>query len=393
LNLSQLESPWLSLIIPTYNERDNIAPLLARVYKTLTRIGQRFEIIVVDDDSPDKTWEVVEGLRQNYGSLRLIRRCNERGLARAVVRGWQEASGRILAVIDADLQHPPETLLELIKAISSNEVDIAVASRHTQGGGVSDWNLLRRLVSWGATLAATWFLPGTLCRVRDPMSGYFAIRRSVIQDSELNPEGYKILLEVLARGHYRTVAEIPYTFIERERGGSKLGAQQCFEFVRHLLRLSWDTGDLKRFVKYCVVGATGILVNTVTLAVAVSAGLGYLGGGAVALESAIISNFMLNDFWTFKNVSMRDGTLGSRLRRFFQFNSFCLAGGIIYVLILNFLSNHTGLHYLVSSFIGMTVSTFWNYGMNANITWLSRERLFQYDDLLKRQMKKLEIPL
>jgi dolichol-phosphate mannosyltransferase len=269
-------------------------------------------------------------------------------------------------------------------------VDIAVASRHTEGGGVSDWNWLRRSISWGATLAAAWFLPGTLYKVRDPMSGYFAIRRTVIKDCELNPEGYKILLEVLARGRYHTVVEIPYTFIERKRGGSKLGARQCVEFVRHLVRLSWGSGDLKRLAKYCLVGATGIIVNTGTLSLSVSTGAGYLQGGAVALESAIITNFLFNEFWTFKNVTARNGKLLDRLIRFLQFNSFCAGGGIIYLGILRLLTNHAGLHYLLSSFVGMTVSTLWNYGMNANITWLSRDR--DRDDLLKSHIRKIEMP-
>jgi len=136
-------------------------------------------------------------------------------------------------VMDADLQHPPETLYRLIKSISDG-AELAVASRHVPGGGVSDWSLVRRAISWGATLMTTWFLPGTLSKVRDPMSGYFVVRKPALDGVHLNPEGYKILVEVLSRGHFQTVAELPYTFIERKRGGSKLGAPQYIQFVRHL---------------------------------------------------------------------------------------------------------------------------------------------------------------
>src|SRR5262249_10531272 len=138
--------------------------------------------------------------------------------------------------------------------------------------GVSKWNVLRRGISWGGTLAATWFLPGTLRKVRDPMSGYFALRKSVIEGVRLTPEGYKILLEVLVRGRVHKVREIPYTFVKRERGGSKLGPRQMMEYVQHLFRLSWEAGDLKRFMKYCAVGATGVVVNTAVLGLCMSAG-------------------------------------------------------------------------------------------------------------------------
>ena len=130
----------------------------------------------------------------------------------------------------------------------------------------------RRGISWGATLAATWMLPGTLATVRDPMSGYFALRRSVIEECTLKPEGYKILLEVLGRGHYRAVVEVPYIFIERQQGHSKLGPRQYRQFLAHLMRLSWETGELRRFVKYCLVGATGIGVNMGALALCTAAG-------------------------------------------------------------------------------------------------------------------------
>ena len=191
---SKAKTIWLSLVIPTYNERENIELLLKSIHEVLADTAQQFEIIVVDDDSPDRTWEVVQGMVGNYPNLRLIRRVNDRGLAQAVLRGWQEARGEILAVMDGDLQHPPETLPLLINALELDGVDIAVASRHVKGGGVSQWNIMRREISWGATLVSTWILPGTLSTVRDPMSGYFAIRRTVIQGRRLYPKGYKILL-------------------------------------------------------------------------------------------------------------------------------------------------------------------------------------------------------
>ena len=361
----------ISLVIPTYNERENIELVIKRAFEVLREGAQPFEIIVVDDDSPDRTWEAAEALCRNYAGLRVVHRRNERGLARAVVRGWQEARGEILAVMDGDLQHPSETLGRLVKAIQDDGVDIAVASRHVTGGGVSRWNIIRRAVSWSATLMATWVLPGTLRTIRDPMSGYFALRRSVIEGCRLEPEGYKILLEVLGRGRYRSVEEIPYTFVERKRGGSKLGLRQYGEFIVHLLCLSWQTGELNRFLKFSTVGGSGVFVNMGMLTLLASAGLGYLQSGVFAVETAIVTNFLLNEFWSFSDFSKRRPGFVSRLSRFLKFNLFCVGGAVINLAVLWTLTEYAGIHYLLSNLFGTGAAAFWNYGMNANVTWES----------------------
>ena len=359
----------VSLIIPTYNERLNIGILLKQVYEVLKETGHAFEVIVVDDDSPDGTWHVVQEMMSEYPNLRVLRRLHERGLARAVVLGWQEAQGEILAVMDGDLQHPPETLVSLIEALEKQSADIAVASRHVGGGGVSKWNILRRGISWGATLAASWLLPGTLATVRDPMSGYFALHRSVIEGCTLKPEGYKILLEVLGRGQYRTVVEVPYIFIERQQGHSKLGLRQYREFVTHLLRLSWETRELQRFAKYCLVGVSGVLVNMIVLALLTEAGMAYLLAGVLAVETAIVTNFLLHEWWSFADHAQRHSGIIPRVLRFLKFNLFCAGGAGIALIILWLLTEYGGLPYLLSNFVGITVATAWNYGMNANLTW------------------------
>jgi dolichol-phosphate mannosyltransferase len=214
-------------------------------------------------------------------------------------------------------------------------------------------------------------LPGTLATVRDPMSGYFALRRSVIENIRLNPEGYKILLEVLGRGQYQTVEEIPYTFVEREQGNSKLGWWQYLEFVRHLARLSWETGELKRFLKFCIVGASGILVNLWMLVALTSTGMDYLKAGALAIEMSIATNFLLNEFWSFADFSKRRRSLSSRVKRFLKFNLFCTGGLVINVVALGSLTGYVGMHYLVSNAIGIGAAALWNYGLNANVTWES----------------------
>ena len=204
-------------MIPTFNERRNLAELVAQLTALLDpELGDDYELIVVDDDSPDRTWELASELAGKYSKLRVLRREDERGLSTAVIRGWQIARGDVLAVIDADLQHPPEVTVELWRAMTRG-AELAVGSRHIQGGGVSDWSLLRRLLSRGAQLLGLMLLPGVLGRVSDPMSGYFMIRRDAIAGVAMHPLGYKILVEVIGRGKVRWIAEVGYVFRERDR--------------------------------------------------------------------------------------------------------------------------------------------------------------------------------
>lgn len=360
----------LSLIIPTYNERQNIIPLIRRVTIALEKVTDDFEIIVVDDDSPDGTWQVGEKLAEENPHLKVIRRQGEKGLATAVVTGWNAAGGEILGVMDGDLQHPPETLPDLLDSILNTHADIAVASRHVEGGGISDWSLIRRAISWGAAALSTLMIPGILWSVRDPMSGYFFIRRSVIESVRLKPEGYKILLEVLGRGKYQTVIEIPYIFEERKEGGSKLGPKQYLEFLFHIARLARDSGHIGRFIRYCTVGISGVLVNEEVLKfITEVGGLYYIYSSLLAVEAAVITNFILNEFWTFSDrSSQRPGVL-DRVRRFIKFNLICAGGGGLNVVVLWALTELAGLHYLISNLVGIGISTLWNYGLNSNITW------------------------
>jgi dolichol-phosphate mannosyltransferase len=230
----------LSLVIPTYNERPSIVPLIQRTTALLEKSLTEFEIIVVDDDSPDGTWQAVQELVQQNGRLKVIRRLDEKDLTTAVVTGWKVARGNLLGVMDGDLQHPPEVLPVLLKSILNSQADIVIASRNVEGGGVSEWRPARKLIALGARLITVLVLPRVVQSVRDPMSGYFLMKRAVIESVALRPIGYKILLEVLARGKYQTITEVPYLFDERKNGKSKLGPKQCLDFLIHIWRLSRD---------------------------------------------------------------------------------------------------------------------------------------------------------
>ncbi len=204
-----------------------------------------YELIVVDDDSPDHTWEVALSLMQEYPQLRVMCRQQERGLSTAVIQGWQAATGSILGVIDGDLQHPPHVLQELLHEIQ-NGADLAVASPNVEGGGVRSWSFARRFLSRGAQLLGLFILPRVLSRVSDPMSGYFLVRRNSIANVTFNPVGYKILLEVIGRGKVNHIAEVGYVFCEREEGESKVTWKQYVDYIHHLMRLRLSTGRLAR---------------------------------------------------------------------------------------------------------------------------------------------------
>jgi dolichol-phosphate mannosyltransferase len=223
-----------SLVVPTYNERFNIGPLIERIEAVLKQEPLDFEIIIVDDNSPDETWMLAQEIAEKDSHLQVVRREGSRGLATAVVEGWKIAQGEILGVMDADLQHPPEILPDLLGPILKGRADIAIGSRHVSGGSVGKWNLPRRSVSRGASVIAFMLLPQVLRPVQDPMSGFFLMKRSVIDLAFLRPTGYKILLEILAKGNYRRVVEVPYVFETRKHGKSKLGPKQYFEFLLHL---------------------------------------------------------------------------------------------------------------------------------------------------------------
>jgi dolichol-phosphate mannosyltransferase len=237
--------PSVSLVLPTYNEAQNLPHLIPRLTRLLEREGVPFEIIVVDDDSPDGTWALAGEMALTDRRLRVIRRRGERGLATAVVAGWKAAEGEILGVMDADLQYPPEGLAELLRAMHGT-VDVVVASRYAPGARRGPWSLQREIASRAAILVAKLALPRPLSRLRDPNAGYFLMRRHVIEGIDLHPVGYKILIEVLARGRWRRLVEIPYPYESRHEGTSKLGVRQMVEFLCHLAHLVWDTRVRKR---------------------------------------------------------------------------------------------------------------------------------------------------
>lgn len=361
----------ISVVVPTYKERANIQQLVERAGAALTRTAEEYELIIVDDASPDGTADEVRRLiSQGRPWLRLLLRENERDLSTAVTAGWRIARGDVAGCMDADLQHPPELLPRLLAELRQGSADLVIASRHVPGGGVSQWSLARRFVSWTATLLATTILPGTLGKVSDPMSGFFLLRRSVIAHAALNPIGYKILLEVLAKGDYTRTAEVPYVFEERERGGSKINARIARKYISHLLRISLDSGEALRVFKYALVGASGAGVNFFASQWLVRAAhwplpAALLGGAGIAL----LSNFLLNDRLTFAETRRAHPGGMQTLKRFLAFAAFCGTGVAIYFGAGLLLHRALGLPLGLSLVAGIGIAAVWNYLLNSNVTW------------------------
>jgi dolichol-phosphate mannosyltransferase len=353
----------ISIIIPTYNEKDNIIPLVERINQALSNYD--YEILFVDDGSRDGTAELAVALSPKYPVKVMVRR-NKRGLASAVVDGLKQATGQIVGVMDADLQHPPEVIPDLLQAIKDG-ADIAVASRYIKGGGCQGWGLTRRIISKGAIVLAHLFLPSTR-RVRDPMSGFFMFNRQVVAHADLRPTGFKILLEILMEGEFRDIAEVPYTFSIRSGGESKLNARQQVDYLKHIYSLMKRKGELTRFLKFCAVGLSGVLVNMSLLWLLTEvAGLFYLLSAAISIETSIISNFVLNDYFTFRD--RRSPQVKSFLNRLLKFNLVSLAGLGFNMGVLWLLTEVFGIYYLLSNLCGIAVATLWNYLVNTWWTW------------------------
>ncbi len=224
----------LAVVIPVYNERDNVEPLVRGLAEVQRAWGGTLEAVVVDDRSPDGTGEAFERLGPSNGvSVRVVERTGPRSLGRAIVEGVGLVRGDLVCVMDADLSHPPRTILEMLRALDG--ADGVVASRYAPGGRIDGWPLSRRLVSWGATTFARELV---LCACTDPVSGFFLFRRSSLEGLTLTGLGNKPLVEILAQRPL-AIHEVPYGFRDRERGASKLDPKAFVAFAGLLIRLSW----------------------------------------------------------------------------------------------------------------------------------------------------------
>jgi dolichol-phosphate mannosyltransferase len=292
----------ISIIIPTYKEKENINSLVERIHNSLSKYD--YEIVIVDDNSADGSEELVADLAKKYPVKILVRK-NKRGLSSAVVDGITSTDSDFVIVMDADLQHPPEVLPDIVKALESH--DFVMGSRYIKGGSPGEWKLSRKIVSKVATLMALPIAP----KVKDPMSGFFGFKRSVVDIATLSPTGWKIGLEILVRSKFKSVTEVPYTFVPRAHGESKLSRRIMGEYIRQLLDLYSYKYQVLNFM---VVGGIGWLINlglySLLLLVPALKGVqwnflgkdqhNYLLPFIISSLVAMISNYLMNRVSTFK---------------------------------------------------------------------------------------------
>ena len=358
------------VIIPTYNEAANIKGLLEEIFTTAKDI-KRWEthVLVVDDQSPDKTATVVKKLQAKHDRLHLLEG-KKQGLGVAYIRGMRHALKKVkpdaVFEMDADHSHPPGMLPSFLKEIGKG-ADFVIGSRYVPGGGTPGWPLKRRLMSKGANFLAR--VIAGLHGVKDCTSGYRCISSKLLKKIHLKGLGAKgysfqmnLLHEAIRNG--AKVKEIPLVFHDRQRGESKMGLSDITEFFLNAVKLRLRTWE--RFLKFAVVGGTGVLVNMGVLALLTeAAGLVYQVSSLVAIETAIIWNFFLNHHWTFR----KSTNPSSVLVKLLKFNAVSIVGAAINWGVLVLLTEVFGVFYLLSNLVGIAVAVVWNYLANVHYTW------------------------
>ncbi len=378
----QRTRPTVSVIVPTYNEADNVPILIPRLGDALADFN--YEVIIVDDDSPDLTWKIASELVADQPRFSVIRRTTDKGLSAAVLTGMNVAAGQVLVVMDGDLQHDPGAIPALISKVLDEGAEIAVASRAADGGSYGEFSPSRRLISWvGAQMAHTLLQ----APVTDPMSGFFALNRERYEEvvDKVNPRGFKILLEFVARGPRPDVAEVGYHFGNRLHGTTKLTGSVVVAYLLAMIELSVGRFISATFTAYALVGATGLAVRTI-----VQRSLSTDLAGSLlterwvvllAIELSILTNYVLNNVFTF--TSRRHRGL-SQIRGAITFHIVSLYGLLVHAGATALLDDHsredgawglTALWSVTASVpftLAMLMALIGNYYLNSTVTWRRR---------------------
>jgi dolichol-phosphate mannosyltransferase len=360
-------TPELSVVVPTFNERDNVVTLFRKLEAALA--GRAWEVIYVDDNSPDGTWDVVRALAREDSRVRCIRRIGRRGLSGACIEGILASSAPCAAVIDADLQHDETQLPKMLALLQGGEADLVVGSRYVEGGSADSFDKQRAGFSMLATSVAKKLLR---VEIADPMSGFFMIRRDRFEQlaPQLSTQGFKILLDIVAtaRGSLR-IKEIPYSFGSRLHGESKLDSMVALDFLGLVLaKLTGDVVSL-RFLLFAMVGSLGLLVHLVALFIALEVfNVPFPEAQACGALLAMTSNFLLNNFLTYRDQRLQG--LGI-LRGLLLFYLVCSVGLIANVGVAFSVYDQEPIWWLAGA-AGALMGVVWNYAMSGLFVWRKR---------------------
>jgi dolichol-phosphate mannosyltransferase len=365
--VSVTAAPEITIVVPTLNERANIPILVARLQRLLA--GIHCEVVFVDDNSTDGTAAIARTIGEADSRVRCIRRIGRRGLAGALLEGMLASQARYVAALDADLQHDEGLLVAMVERLRQGDVDLVVASRYMEGNATAGFDSHRARASrWSSTIARR-FLGVELT---DPMSGFFMIRRDLVEElaPSLSSQGFKLLLDIVAtaRGRIR-VAELPYVFRARQHGLSKLDTRVILDFAALVIsKLTGDAVSL-RFLLFCAVGLTGVVVHMAVLAMALDAAeLRFSAAQAVATIAAITWNFVLNNRLTYSDQRLTGW-------RFFKgllwFQVICSVGAVSNVGAATWIYN-SGPGWWVAGLGGALMGAVWNYVVSAAFVWRQR---------------------
>lgn len=377
----------VSIIIPTYNESDNVLGILRSIGENLPW-NTVTEAIVVDDNSPDGTGRMVDEYIQSARRLAgytvdVIHRTAKSGLGSAVLSGLRRASGDIIIVMDGDLSHPPQVIPRMVDVLRQSKFDIVVASRYIRGGAVRNWSTRRKLLSRTATKIAR---TGLGIKAEDPMSGFFAFKRTIISDLKLDAIGYKILLEILVKARGASVKEIPYTFRERQSGSSKISPRVILDYTRSVWRLyrygkrasrteqRASVRFLSKATRFYTVGASGLGLNylvSLLLAGDSSPGLWYLHANMAGILASMTSNFVLNKVWTFEDRSFAPARA---LPQYLKFLGASSLGVLVQLSTVFALVEHYSMGYPAALILAVAAASFGNFVLNKRFTF--REKIW-----------------
>ena len=379
------ENGQISIIIPTYNESENIIKILHTIGEILPK-SVSTQAIVVDDNSPDGTGKLVEEYLKNVKkmadyTIEIIHRKAKDGLGSAILKGIQQAKGDTIVVMDSDFSHPPQIIPKLVESIKKYQCDIVVASRYIKGGEIKGWSLKRKIISKFATFIAK---KGLGIDTKDPMSGFFAFKRNIIKGLNLDAIGYKILLEILVKTKNVSIKEIPYTFQDRELGSSKLSSKIIFDYCKSVWKLyrygkPLEKQEKRSSVKFLykagrfyTVGASGFIVNYL-ISLLFAGGvydLWYLHATVIGIVASITTNFILNKVWTFND---RNFNIKRTISQYGKFAMFSSLGALVQLGMVYFLVDSNGVAYPLALILAVITAAFGNFVLNKK--WTFKEKL------------------
>ncbi len=384
-NHEQKMKGQVSIIIPTYNESQNIISILKSIGSNLPK-NLLTQAIIVDDNSPDGTGKIVEDYMKNLKkmanyTIEIIHRKAKDGLGSAILNGIQHAKGDTIVVMDSDFSHPPQIIPKLIESVKKYQFDIAVASRYIKGGNIQGWSLKRKLMSKFATLIAK---KGLGIDAKDPMSGFFAFKKNILNGLNIDAIGYKILLEILVKTKNVTITEIPYTFQDREFGSSKLNFKTILDYYKSVWKLyrygkplekqekRSSVKFLSKAARFYTVGASGFVVNYV-ISLLFAGGISdmwYLHATIIGITASITTNFILNKAWTFSD---RDFRIKKTLTQYGKFVMFSSLGALVQLGMVYFLVDNIQVSYPLALILAVMTAAFGNFVLNKK--WTFKEKL------------------